>query len=122
MRPYILNYSESFPIEASPYRYDTAQQINHPFNKHSTDSTLLTFTVESDDRDELQTVSTIETRTLEAADDDEVFFGSTLITKTFEAVDDDEICIIENYAREMKNCSTLITETIEPIDPDEMYV
>lgn len=79
------------------------------------DSTILTFTTEAWDEDEINEFrhcSTVVTRTLEQADEDDISNLSTVVTKTTEAVDEDDIFFM----------STLLTSSIENSDNDEIVL
>lgn len=100
MKPYIMNYSEELSLTTKSKLKDDG-------------STVLTFTVENQDQDELHLDWTLQTNTTEPTDNDSIFLiDDTTITKTLEPSDRDELYLD----------STLQTRVIEPSDQDEMYL
>jgi hypothetical protein len=114
MKPYIMQYSESIQKQ---------EVYNTPL-----DSTLKTFTIESDDDDSIQMGQwTTITKTSEASDEDSIFIPlstikssleedkknnrmSTMFTESSENNDDDYIFL-----------STMVTNVTENQDDDYIY-
>ncbi|AIN19464.1 hypothetical protein CH54_3437 [Yersinia rochesterensis] len=99
MKPYIMNYSETITMKQS-----VAIQ-----NTNILDVTTRTFTIETDDHDEILGLATIITERIENSDRDEISAYSTFQTNIVENSDKDEI-----------SCAgTMVTAVIENSDTDE---
>lgn len=102
MRPYIMNYSESIKLERSSRLPASLEDLQ--------DSTVITKTIEADDKDELSRCSTTITRSTEPDDTDDIQSASTFVTHTVEPSDPDELTC----------ASTWMTKSLEPSDEDEI--
>ncbi len=102
MRPYIMNYSESMKLGRSHRLPASLEGLQ--------DSTVISESIEADDKDELSMCSTMITRSTEPDDTDDIQSASTLITHTVEPSDTDELTC----------ASTWITKSLEPTYEDEI--
>lgn len=97
-----MNYSETITMKQS-----AAIQ-----NTNILDVTTRTFTIETDDHDEISCAGTMVTAVIENSDSDEYLLFSTVETRELEAADSEEISYL------MAD-STIMTKVFEATDNDE---
>lgn len=124
MKPYIMNYSQSFRLVEDESRVVCK-------GRGCTESTKQTFVTEGNDDDfisnEVRTRSstsdnTIITETVESIDQDEIMYGSTLITRSAGEDDDQDYVVLTICSEALWLMdSTVITKSLETIDTDSIH-
>ena len=95
----LLSPHSTFSTESTEPNDD--EELRHEISLQKKDGTVMTFTVEAWDEDEISLSaclnSTLETRTIETSDDDELRSLSTVVTETLEPVEDDDVFLLSTF-------------------------